>query len=137
MAIGDNPDGSFKYSHSITWALVDPSTSTYHSHATLDHRTPRGADFRRGGQHVADGPAPQRRHAGGAGAATAVPLPDRLFEAACTVGDSSLHLQLRRRTPSVPRRRTAPTSYTWSTTQGQMAVDVRPHTTEGGATTGA
>ena len=92
MAIGDNPDGSFKYSHSITWALVDPSTSSYHSFATLDHRTPEALipvvedntwqmDPRLNTAML----EVLRRNR--------VPLPDRLFEAECTVGDEAMHLQ--------------------------------------------
>ena len=92
MAIGDNADGSFRYSHSITWALVDPSTSTYHSHATLDHRTCEALI-----PVVEDNTWQMDPRLNEALLEVlrknAVPLPDRLFDAACTVGDDAMHLQ--------------------------------------------
>ena len=92
MAIGDNEDGSFQYSHSITWALVDPSARRYHACATLDHRTPEAL------RPVVEDNTWQMDPRLNAAMLevlrkNAVPLPDRLFTAPCTVGDDGLHLQ--------------------------------------------
>ena len=92
MAIGDNDDGSFRYSHSITWALIDPASRTYHSHATLDHRTCEALI-----PVVEDNTWQMDPRLNAAMLEVlrknAVPLPDRLFDGPCTVGDESMHLQ--------------------------------------------
>ena len=86
MAIGDNEDGSFRYSHSITWAIVDPATGTYHPSATLDHDTPAALI-----PIVEDNTWQMDPRLNSAMLEVlrknAVPLPDRLFAQACTITD--------------------------------------------------
>lgn len=80
-----NDDGSFTYSHSITWALVDLESKNYYTHASLDHRTPEvllaledydwATDYR---VKAAMLEVLKKNR---------VPLPDRLFQDECSVDD--------------------------------------------------
>ena len=86
MAIGDNPDGSFRYSHSITWAIVDPANRAYHPSATLDYDTPAALiPIVEDNTWQLDPRLNQamlevlRKNA--------VPLPDRLFTEPCTIAE--------------------------------------------------
>ena len=87
MAIGDNPDGSFRYSHSLTWALVDEARAGYHSSSTLDVSTPealtpivRDNVWQQDARLNAAMLEVLKKHT--------VPLPDRLFEAPCSVQET-------------------------------------------------
>ena len=86
MAVGDNADGSFRYSHSITWAIVDPATRTYHPSSTLDYDTPAALI-----PIVEDNTWQMDPRLNSAMLEVlrknAVPLPDRLFTEPCSVAE--------------------------------------------------